>query len=83
MHPINRMLQDHFRLLPFLSGLAVGYLVVFYYKPPPLVVHEYPHPENVRDRVYRDLNGVCYRYQSKEADCDKNEESLKVYPLQT
>jgi hypothetical protein len=76
------MLLDHFRLLPFIIGLAVGCLVVFYYKPPPLIVHEYPHPENVDQRVYRDQNGICYRYQSKEADCDKNEENLKVYPLQ-
>ena len=76
------MLLSHFRLLPFIAGIVVGLLVVFYYKPPPLIVHEYPHPENVEQRVYRDNNGVCYRYKSNEADCDKNEETLKVYPLQ-
>lgn len=63
-------------------GIAIGYLVVFHYKPAPLIVHEYPHPENVNERVYKDNNGVCYKYDSKEVDCDKNEESLKVYPLQ-
>jgi hypothetical protein len=72
----------HFRLLPFVFGIAVGFLVVFYYKPSALIVHEYPHPENVKDRVYKDTNGVCYKYDSKEVDCDKNEETLKVYPLQ-
>jgi len=76
------MLLNHFRLLPFIAGIVVGLLVVFYYKPPPLIVHEYPHPDNVEQRVYRDNNGVCYRYKSSEADCDKNEETLKVYPLQ-
>jgi len=73
---------NHFRILPFLAGIAVGVLVVFYYKAPPLIVHEYPHPENVKDRVYKDNNHVCYKYDSKEVDCDKNEETLKVYPLQ-
>ena len=72
----------HFRLLPFIVGIVVGIFVVFYYKPSPLIVHEYPHPENVQDRVYKDNNNVCYKYDSKEVDCDKNEESLKVYPLQ-
>ena len=72
----------HFRIIPFLVGIAVGVLVVFYYKPPPMIVHEYPHPENVKERVYKDNNGVCYKYDSKEVDCDKNEETLKVYPLQ-
>ena len=72
----------HFRLIPFAVGLAVGFLVVFYYKPPPTIVHEYPHPQNVKDRVYKDNNGVCYRYDSKAVDCDKNEDTLKLYPLQ-
>lgn len=72
----------HFRIIPFLVGIAVGVLVIFYYKPPPMIVHEYPHPENVKERVYKDNNGVCYKYDSKEVDCDKNEETLKVYPLQ-
>jgi hypothetical protein len=76
------MLLDHFRILPFIAGLAVGFLVVFYYKPPPFIVRDYPHPNNVGERVYRDLNGICYKYKSNEVDCDKNEESLTVYPLQ-
>jgi hypothetical protein len=73
----------HFRILPFAAGIAVGILVLFYYKPPPIVAHEYPHPANVDSRVYHDTNGVCYKYTSKEVDCDKNEDTLKVYPLQS
>jgi len=76
------MILDHFRILPFIAGIGAGVLVIFFYKPEAIVVHEYPHPENVSQRAYRDLNGVCYKYQSKEVDCDKNEETLKVYPLQ-
>jgi hypothetical protein len=43
---------------------------------------KYPHPENVNGRTYKDKNGVCYRYTSKEASCDSNEGVLKQYPLQ-
>ncbi len=75
------MLQ-HFKLLPFIGGLIVGLLVVFYYRAPPTVVFEYPHPQNVNNRVYRDKNGICYSYNSTPVDCDANEATLKQYPLQ-
>jgi hypothetical protein len=75
------MLQ-HFRLVPFLVGLVIGYLVLAFYVPPKHTVYEYPHPQNVKNRVYRDKNGVCYRYNAEKVDCDRNEESLKAYPLQ-
>ncbi len=74
---------NHFRLIPFLAGLVAGLVLIFWYKPSPLIIREYPHPQNVKDRVYRDLNGVCYKYSSKEVECDEHESTLRVYPLQT
>ncbi len=75
------MLQ-HFKLVPFLVGLAIGLFVFYFYTPPPLTVYEYPHPQNVKERVYRDNNGVCYKYSSTKVDCDANEGTLKQYPIQ-
>jgi len=72
----------HFQIIPFIGGLVLGYLLVVYYKAPPTVVYEYPHPQNVSNRVYRDKNGVCYSYNSAQVDCDANESTLRQYPLQ-
>ena len=72
----------HFQVIPFLGGLAIGYLLVTYYKAPPTVIYEYPHPQNVNNRVYRDKNNMCYSYNSVQVDCDKNESTLRQYPLQ-
>jgi len=73
---------DHFKLIPFVAGVGVGFLMLFYYKAPPTIIYDYPHPQNVNSRVYRDKNNVCYSYTSKEVDCDANEATLKPYPLQ-
>lgn len=75
-------MYQHFRLNGFLAGLVVGFILLYVYKTPALVVYEYPHPQNVKDRVYRDKNGVCYSYTATKVDCDKNEATLRPYPLQ-
>lgn len=72
----------HFSIVPFIVGLVVGTFVLFFFKSEPVVVMKYPHPVNVDGRTYKDKNGVCYRYTSKEASCDSNEGVLKQYPLQ-
>ena len=72
----------HFRLKPFLLGALLGLFVVLFYKTPTTSTLQYPHPQNVDTRVYRDKNGVCYRYRSQEVGCDDNEGTLRPYPLQ-
>ncbi len=73
---------NHFRIVPFIIGVVLGLFVVFAYKTPMTTVYEYPHPQNVKHRVYRDKNGVCYKYEATEVSCDENEATLKPYPLQ-
>jgi hypothetical protein len=73
---------NHFSLVPFLVGIAAGLFLVFFYKVEPTYSYKYPHPSNVDGRVYKDKNGVCYKYNSKEVNCDSNEGTLKQYPLQ-
>jgi hypothetical protein len=72
-----------FRIIPFLIGTAIGYAIIKWYKSPPQIIYDYPHPNNVKDRVYSDKAGVCYSYTSVEVDCDKNEGTLQPYPLQS
>ena len=72
----------HIRFLPFLGGLVLGVALLLFYKAPPKVIFEYPHPQNVNERVYRDENGVCYKYSSEKVSCDANEATLRPYPIQ-
>jgi hypothetical protein len=67
---------------PFIGGLVLGFLVLCFYKPEPVILYEYPHPQKVGDKVYRDRAGVCYSYKPTEVNCDANEATLKPYPLQ-
>ena len=72
----------HFRIIPFGVGLAIGYYLLTIYKTEPRVIYEYPHPSNVDTRTYRDKNGICYGYTSKEVNCDQHEHTIKPYPIQ-
>ncbi len=73
---------NHFEMLPFLLGFVLGIVGILFVKPKPRVIIKYPHPTNVEKLVYKDPNGVCYTYKSKEVSCDSNEATLKPYPLQ-
>ena len=75
-------MYQHFRLKAFLVGIVAGLFIVFVYQPAAVVVYEYPHPQNVGARVYRDKNGVCYAYKANKVECDANEATLRPYPLQ-
>lgn len=73
---------QHFEILPFLLGVTVGIVGLLFWKEKPHVVIKYPHPSNVQSLTYKDPNGICYKYESKEVNCDKNEGTLTPYPLQ-
>lgn len=74
--------MNHFELVPFLTGFLVGVVGLLFWKQNPQIVYKYPHPTTVENTVYKDANGVCYKYKSDEVNCDKNESTLKQYPLQ-
>jgi hypothetical protein len=73
---------NHFEILPFLLGFFIGVLGILFWKEKPRIIVKYPHPSTVKNVVYRDANGMCYTYSSKEVNCDANEGTLKPYPLQ-
>jgi len=64
------------------GGIGVGLWFLFYYTTPKKVVVEYPHPQKLKDLVYRDTADVCYGYSAEEVDCDSNEANLKHFPIQ-
>lgn len=63
-------------------GLAIGLLILKFYKQPLQVIYEYPHPQNIKENIYKDPNGTCYTYSVKEVNCDANEGNLRFYPIQ-
>ena len=73
---------SYFEWKPFFVGLLIGLLLLMFFKPAKEVIYKYPHPKTVEKLVYKDQNGACYKYSVSEVDCDKNESTLKEYPLQ-
>jgi len=73
----------HIKLIPLLIGIVIGICAVVFVKPEHKVVYKYPTPASCEKNVYKDKNGVCYKYSAKELDCDKNEKRLKNFPLST
>lgn len=73
---------QHFEIIPFIAGVTLGILGLLYYKQPSRIVIKYPHPQHADTYIYRDPNGICYKYKSKEVNCDANESTLKAFPLQ-
>ena len=73
----------HIRLMPFLAGLVIGIIGILVIKPEKSVVYKYPTPDNSEKVLYKDKNGICYKYKAVKVDCDKNESRLKSYPLLT
>lgn len=72
----------HFRIIPFIGGIIIGIIVLSNYKGEFATIFQYPHPDNIHERVYKDHNNRCYAYTAEETSCNDNEGTLKQYPLQ-
>jgi len=73
---------SYFEWKPFFVGLFIGLLLLMFFRPTKDIIYKYPHPKTITQLVYRDTNAACYSYSVEEVDCDKNEATLKEYPLQ-
>jgi len=72
----------HFRLVPFLIGLMLGFFGIYIMKPDNKIIYKNPTPENVKNVTYKDKNGVCYSYKAEKVDCDKSSGTLVEYPIE-
>lgn len=72
---------SHIKIFPLVLGLVIGVVAVFFIKPEQTVIYKYPTPETAGKEIYKDKNGICYKYNAKNLDCDKNESRLKDFPL--
>ena len=71
----------HIQIVPLIIGIIVGIVGIYFVAPDKNIIYKYPVPENVDKITYKDKNGICYKYQTKKVDCDKNESKLKAFPL--
>ena len=71
----------HIQVIPLILGLVVGIIAILCINPEKSVVRVYPQPATAQKTIYKDKNGVCYRYQAKEVNCDANQDKLKDFPL--
>ncbi len=71
----------HIHIPALLFGIILGIVGIYFIKPTQNVIYKYPNMENAGKLTYKDKNGLCYKYQYKEVDCDKNESRLKDYPI--
>ncbi len=69
------------QFFPFLLSFAFGIFIVYILKPAPLIIMKYPNLENAGKIIYKDRNGTCFIYETKEVDCDKNESKIQAFPL--
>jgi hypothetical protein len=71
----------HIKIIPLICGIVIGIIAVILIKPQQNVVYKYPTPETSGKDIYKDNNGICYKYIANKVDCDKNESRLKDFPL--
>lgn len=69
-----------FYILPFIIGLIAGIILLYVFKDQKLEIMDYPRPND--NRTFSDANGIKFHYSTKEVNCDENEGSLRMYPLQ-
>jgi len=74
------MIDPLFHLVPFIFGIAIGSILLYSFKDQATVIIDYPKPND--NTVYTDKSGIQFQYVTKEVDCDKNESTLRSYPIQ-
>ena len=72
----------HIDFLYFIAGIIAGAIILYVYQGEKKVIIKYPHPETVNKNIYRDTNGICYKFNSKEVDCNEYAGKITEYPLQ-
>lgn len=69
-------LLDYIDPFYFIIALFVGLTYTYLTAPEPRIVVKYPTPFNIKDTIYQDTNGVCYKYKIKEATCPVNKQQI-------
>lgn len=57
-------------LIYYLSAIIITFLILYLRNPKPHIILKYPNINNKLSNLYIDNKGTCYRYKTKEIDCN-------------
>ena len=66
----------------FIISFAIGLFFVYVLGPDKKTVLVYPTPETVDNVLFQDATDNCFRYESEEVDCPKDDSLLSKIPIQ-
>jgi len=69
-------LLEYIDPLVFMLALFVGLAYTYFTTPAPKILIKYPTPFNIKDTIYRDTNGVCYKYLINEVPCPQDKSKI-------
>lgn len=65
----------------FIVSLSIGLFVVYITNPKKEVIYIYPKPDNVDKMQYKDNNGSCFSFKSKEVQCPTDPKDIQEYEM--
>ena len=72
-----------FNVIAFIISFCVGLVYIYFTNNEQKVIIKYPTPMNVGKTVYKDDNGVCYKYHIKKVECPEDTTKIKNVDIQT
>lgn len=59
-----------FILFYYIIAVLATFIVLYLYNPKPEIILKYPNVNNNLSDLYVDNRGTCYRYKTKEVNCN-------------
>jgi hypothetical protein len=76
------MIFEYLSFPIFLISFAVGLFFVYIYGPEMKTIYIYPSPENIDKVIFKDKADNCFKFESSEIKCPKDEYLISKIPLQ-
>lgn len=70
-----------FDLLFFTIGATIGIFLMYFFSSKPKIVVKHPLVDENNQTVFKDDDGVCYKYGKKEVSCENFGQNLSNVPL--
>lgn len=67
---------DYIDVRAFFIAFFIGMMITYVFAPPKKYIIQYPTPDTVDQKVYRDHADVCYKYQVKEVTCPSDKSKI-------
>ena len=76
------MIFDYISLPVFFVSLAIGLFFVYILGPDTKPVYIYPSPDNIDKLLFKDDANNCFKYESNEVACPKDDSKLANIEVQ-